>query len=98
MNVSFTLPFGIDFSHSVTHQLDKEAVGKPFTFRICLDVGCIVMLSLDATMLKAMRGGKSLELSGVSVENVSVPFNISLNEFNETFVRGEAITTAPQSK
>ncbi|WP_162894638.1 invasion associated locus B family protein [Rhizobium terrae] len=59
---TLVLPFGLRLADGVTLQIDDGAVSKPLAFTTCLPAGCIVPLSLDAAMVKALRAGTVLRL------------------------------------
>jgi len=84
------LPFGVLNSKPVTLQLDESKSVIQASVRTCVQIGCIVPVSLDKKFATAMGTGKSLNVMAFSsspdeekIENMA----ISLTGFNNAVER-----------
>ncbi len=89
---SLILPFGLLLDAGVALRIDDASAPPPARFRTCLPGGCIVPLTLDAAIMRGMRAGAVLTITGkASDTGQDVVFSASLKGFAAAMDRLEAL-------
>lgn len=71
-------PFSLRFDAGATLKVDDQPLAGPLPFLSCVEVGCIVPVSLDANATNALRSGTKLQFSAVALGN-GQPINLELS-------------------
>lgn len=89
---TIVLPFGLAVDKPVTLHLD-DAPGKALPFRTCLPIGCIVVVSFDATTVAMLKKGTALSVKATTANTTQeASFKISLNGFASALARTATLT------
>jgi len=87
-NGTLILPFGLNLPAGVTLAIDDEPVGGALSFSTCLPAGCIVPLTLDASIIDRLNAGGALKFGAVANGTAaSLSFSISLQGFAAAMAR-----------
>lgn len=89
---SLVLPFGLALDKGVTFAVDESARSKPFAFKTCLPIGCVVSTTFSSATVKAFRSGTTLKLGTVASDSgKEVAFSVSLKGFGTALDRTAAL-------
>lgn len=79
---AIVLPFGLAVTEQIRLMVDEAADSlAELTFSTCLQNGCVVFVSLDASALAALRAGSELRVHAFAPQNEEFVFPISLTGF-----------------
>jgi invasion protein IalB len=81
------LPFGIAVEKPVALQIDDAGQPLSLHVRTCVPVGCVVPLTLDSALVRALKNGKVWNVKVVADGGQELPLQISLNGFASAFDR-----------
>lgn len=82
------MPFGLALKPGVSLKIDDKETAAPLAYATCLPVGCIVPLTVDTSLLSALKAGGTLNINATSNgDNQSLAFTVSLTGFSAAFAR-----------
>lgn len=84
---ALVLPFGLELSKGVALQIDEAKAGAAQAFSTCMPAGCIVPLNFGEAQLKALNGGKALNLITEAAAGGEVKLSVLLDGFTAALNR-----------
>ncbi|MGU3495735.1 invasion associated locus B family protein [Xanthobacteraceae bacterium A53D] len=82
------MPFGLRLADGVTPQVDENKPAPPVAFSTCMPMGCLVPLTLDAGLIKTLRGATALKLTAKAYDSgQDVTLTVPLKGFAAAYDR-----------
>lgn len=88
-------PFGLKLADGVKLAVDGKPFASPFPFITCVEVGCIVPVTLKAEELARLKGGKEMIVSAANASSgAAIDLKLSLTGFKTAFDRARELLAA----
>lgn len=78
---TLVLPFGLAVDKPVTLQIDEQSAVMTNKVRTCLQIGCVVSLSLEPQTVTALRNGTILHVKATADGGTEAAWRMSLKGF-----------------
>ncbi|GLK75567.1 hypothetical protein GCM10008171_08210 [Methylopila jiangsuensis] len=86
------MPFGLKLDSGAVLTLDDKDFGSGLRFSTCVPAGCLLPVSLPASAVTALKGGKQLTVGSLNLgDGQLVSFNVSLEGFSAALDRLTAL-------